>query len=52
MGWQDLVVFVIVGAALAFLVNRLVGNRRRRTRPAETFIPLAKVGGRKSHCDP
>jgi hypothetical protein len=51
MDWQDLVVFLIVGAALAFLMNRLVGNRRRRAKPAETFIPLAKVGGRKSHCE-
>lgn len=52
MGWQDAVVFLIVLGAVLFLVRRAVGKRIRRSRPAQTFIPLASVKKRsQSHCE-
>jgi hypothetical protein len=43
MSWQDVAVFAVVGAAVLFLAGRNVDLRRRRKKPAETFIPLASL---------
>ncbi len=43
MGWQDVAVFVVVAAAVAFLVVRNVSFKRRRSTPVETFIPLTSL---------
>ena len=43
MGWQDVGVWIIVAAALAFLIGRNVNLRRRRKQPAQTFIPLSSL---------
>ncbi len=42
MGWQELAVAVIVAAAVAFLVRRVVGRRERR-KAAQTFVPLSTL---------
>ena len=42
MNWQELAVGVIVAAAVAFLAMRIVGRRRRR-KPAETYVPLSTL---------
>jgi hypothetical protein len=46
MSWQEVGVAIIVGGAVAFLVLRVVG-RRRRQKPAQTFVPLASVRHRR-----
>ena len=43
MGWQDVAVFIVVASALTFLVGRNVNLRRRRKKPAQTFIPLSSL---------
>jgi uncharacterized membrane-anchored protein YhcB (DUF1043 family) len=43
MTWQDVAVALIVGAALLFLVSRVVRMRRRRSRPAQSFVPLTQL---------
>jgi hypothetical protein len=43
MTWQDVVVFIVVAGAVLFLVGRNVNLRRRRGRPAETFVPLTAL---------
>ena len=57
MGWQDIAVWVVVGSAVLFLVGRNVNLRKRRTKPAETFIPLSSLKkpaspdqGGEDHC--
>ena len=42
MSWQEMGVALIVGGAVAFLVLRVAG-RRRRQKPAETFVPLTSL---------
>jgi hypothetical protein len=51
MGWQDLAVFVVVASAVLFLVGRNVTLRRKRERPAETFIPLTALKKRSTKPD-
>jgi uncharacterized membrane-anchored protein YhcB (DUF1043 family) len=46
MTWQEAGVVLIVGAAVAFLVRRLVG-RRRQQKPAQTFVPIASIKHRR-----
>ena len=46
MTWQEVGVAVIVGSAVAFLVLRITG-RRRRQKPAQTFVPLASLKHRR-----
>jgi len=48
--WQGVAVVLIVLGAVAFLVLRVVGGRRRRSRPAQTFIPLDRVRKRDDEC--
>jgi hypothetical protein len=43
MTWQDVAVFIVVAGAVLFLVGRNVNLRRRRGRPAETFVPLTTL---------
>jgi len=43
MGWQDVGVWIVVAAAVIFLVGRNVNLRRRRKQPAQTFVPLASL---------
>jgi hypothetical protein len=43
MTWQDVAVFVVVAAAVLFLIGRNLNLRRRRSRPAETFVPLTAL---------
>jgi len=43
MSWQSVAVLLVVLAAVAFLVARLVGFRLRRNRPAQTFVPLSSL---------
>ena len=43
MDWQSVAVVIVVAAAAAFLIVRLTGIRRRRHRPAETFVPLSSL---------
>jgi hypothetical protein len=46
MTWQEVGVVAIVGGAVAFLVLRALG-RRRRGKPAQTFVPLASIKHRR-----
>jgi len=43
MTWQDVAVFIVIAGAVLFLVGRNVNLRRRRRRPAETFVPLTAL---------
>jgi hypothetical protein len=43
MGWQDVGVWIVVAAAVFFLVGRNVSLRRRRKQPAQTFVPLSSL---------
>jgi hypothetical protein len=43
MTWQDVAVFIVVAAAVLFLIGRNFNLRRRRSRPAETFVPLTSL---------
>jgi hypothetical protein len=43
VGWQDVAVWIVVGGAVLFLVGRNVNLRKRRKKPAETFIPLSSL---------
>jgi hypothetical protein len=43
MGWQDVAVWIVVAAALAFLLGRNLNLRRRRRQPAQTFVPLSSL---------
>ena len=43
MTWQDVAVFIVVAGAVLFLIGRNVNLRRRRGRPAETFVPLTAL---------
>lgn len=43
MGWQDIAVWLVVASAAAFLVGRNVNLRRRRSKPAQTFVPLSSL---------
>ena len=43
MGWQDVGVWIVVAGAVLFLVGRNVNLRRRRKKPAQTFIPLSSL---------
>jgi hypothetical protein len=52
MTWQDVAVFVVVASAVLFLVGRNVTLKRRRKRPAETFVPLATLKKRPSAGSP
>jgi hypothetical protein len=42
MGWQDVAVVFIVCGAVAFLVRRVVGRRRRKA-TAQSFVPLSSL---------
>ena len=46
MSGQEIGVVLVVGAAVAFLVLRVVG-RRRRQKPAQTFVPLTSLKNRR-----
>ncbi|HXE81374.1 MAG TPA: hypothetical protein VNK41_11515 [Vicinamibacterales bacterium] len=48
--WQSIAVVLIVAGAFAFLVVRVTGTRRRRSPPAETFVPLDQVRKRSDGC--
>jgi hypothetical protein len=43
MTWQDVAVFIVVAGAVLFLMGRNINLRRRRGRPAETFVPLTAL---------
>lgn len=43
MGWQELAVALILAGAVLFLLNRVLGLRRRRRQPAQSFVPLSKL---------
>jgi hypothetical protein len=51
MTWQDIAVFIVVAGAVLYLVGRNVNLRRRRSRPAETFIPLTTLKKSPSKSD-
>ena len=42
MDWQDLAVTFIVCGAVAFLLRRVVGRRRRQA-SAQSFVPLSSL---------
>jgi hypothetical protein len=42
MGWQEVAVAFIVAAAVAFLLRRVVGRRRRKA-TAQSFVPLSQL---------
>ncbi|MBK5298285.1 MAG: hypothetical protein JJE40_14100 [Vicinamibacteria bacterium] len=42
MGWQEIAVALIVCGAVAFLVRRVVGRRRRQA-TAQSFVPLSSL---------
>jgi hypothetical protein len=52
MGWQDIAVALIVCGAVAFLLRRVVGRRRRKA-TAQSFVPLSSLKKRNaaSHDD-
>lgn len=43
MGWQEIGVVLVIAGAVLFLLDRVVGLRRRRKQPAQTFVPLSKL---------
>lgn len=43
MGWQELAVALVVAGAVLFLLDRVVGLRRRRKRTAQSFVPLSQL---------
>ena len=43
VSWQDVAVWIVVGAAVLFLVGRNVNLRKRRQKPGETFMPLSSL---------
>lgn len=43
MAWQDFGVFLIVAGAVLFLFRRVFVRRRKRSQPAQTFIPLTAI---------
>jgi hypothetical protein len=43
MGWQDLAVALILAGAVLFLLNRVLGLRRRRRQSAQSFVPLSQL---------
>jgi hypothetical protein len=43
MGWQEIAVAVVIAGAVLFLLNRVVGLRRRRKAPAQSFVPLSQL---------
>jgi hypothetical protein len=43
VGWQDVAVWIVVGGAVLFLIGRNLNFRKRRKKPAETFIPLSSL---------
>jgi hypothetical protein len=43
MGWQEIAVALVIAVAVLFLLDRVVGLRRRRKRPAQSFVPLAQL---------
>jgi predicted MFS family arabinose efflux permease len=43
LDWQTIAVVLIVAAAVLFLLRQFVLPRRRRSRPAQTFVPLGDV---------
>jgi len=51
MTWQDVAVFLVVAGAVLFLVGRNVTLKRRRKRPAETFVPLTALRKRSNKPD-
>lgn len=46
MNWQEIGVAIVVAGAVAFLVSRVIG-RRRREKPAQTFVPLSSIRTRR-----
>jgi len=42
MDWQNIAVALIVCGAVAFLLRRVVGRRRRRA-SAQSFVPLSSL---------
>jgi hypothetical protein len=51
MDWQTAGVVAFVGAAVCFLVRRVLVNRQRRRRGAQGFVPLSSLRKRSdSHC--
>ena len=47
MGWQDLAVALIVCGAVAFLLRRVIGRRRRKA-AAQSFVPLSSLKKRNA----
>jgi hypothetical protein len=47
MSWQDVAVWIVVAAAVIFLVGRNLTIGRKK-RPAQTFVPLSAVKKRSS----
>jgi hypothetical protein len=43
MDWQSPAVFVVVAGAVGFLARRVFLTRRRRKRPAQSFVPLSSI---------
>ncbi len=43
VGWQDVAVWLVVASAAAFLVGRNLNLRRRKSKPAQTFVPLSSL---------
>lgn len=46
MGWQEVAVALIVAAAVAFLLRRVVGRRRQKV-TAQSFVPLSQLRRKK-----
>jgi hypothetical protein len=51
MGWQEIAVALVIAGAVLFLLNRVVGLRRRRKRPAQSFVPLSQLKKRARGTD-
>lgn len=43
MGWQEIAVALVIAGAVLFLLDRVVGLRRRRKRTAQSFVPLSQL---------
>jgi len=42
MGWQDIAVALVICGAVAFLLRRVIGRRRRKP-TAHSFVPLSSL---------
>lgn len=48
LDWQIVGVVLIVGGAVGFLARRVLAIRHRRNKPAQSFVPITSLKGKKT----